>query len=206
MTCRGSQVRVLYRPPSSSLRAATVLGLFSIHPRLSVPAGGTLTNGEPVTEENVLALLDELKAKYPEGTSFANGYSSPSKYVNIVTNTYNRVNGGKTSTNFGCGGWAALVSDYIFGQDNFPARKVSVENVRPGDIEIQLDGNNKLMHVAIVTSRPVYDAESDVWRWDTTDATDEQRTVPYYVTWQLSGACWPDMMDQMAHFYTRYPD
>ena len=181
------------------------------------PTVKTLRNGQPITEENVLELLVELQANYPEGTDFANGYTYAMRQsvggggsvdVNRVTNTYTRSEGGKTSTTSGCGGWAAFVSDYIFGTSGFPARKVSIENVRPGDIEIQLDGNNKLKHVAIVTSKPVYDAECDVWRWNTTDGTTAtgKNTDPYYVTWKLGDGCWPDMMDQMAHFYTRYPD
>lgn len=148
------------------------------------------------------------KAKYPEGTSFVNGYKTPSKYVNMVSGKYPSIYGASASTTSGCGGWMALVSDYIFGRNDFPARKVSVENVRPGDIEVQLDGNGKARHLAIVTSKPIYDAECDVWRWNTTDGTDDRytgKTVPYYVTWKLGDACWPDMMDQMAHFYTRYP-
>lgn len=39
------------------------------------PADRTLSNGKAITEENVTEILDQLKAKYPTGTSFANGYA-----------------------------------------------------------------------------------------------------------------------------------
>ena len=174
------------------------------------PAGGTLTNGKAVTEENVLALLDELKAKYPEGTSFASGYSSPSKYVNIVTNTYNRAAGGKTSTTAGCGGWAALVSDYIFGKTDFPARQVNFRDTRPGDIIIQLNENGKLMHVAIATGRTVHDDECELWRLKTTDSTTAtgNRNDAYFIQWnETSYVVYDDgFLANTVVVWTRYPD
>ena len=177
------------------------------------PAGGTLTNGELVTEANVLALLNELKSKYPTKTNFANGYNingdkTPSTHVRNVTNTYTRAEGGgKTSTTIGCGGWAAMVSDYIFGKTDFPARKVSVQNVKPGDIAITLNQNGLLTHVSIVTTKPIHNDELAWWEWDTTDATDEQRTVPYYITWDRGGDCLTDDgVGYTTDFWTRYPE
>lgn len=136
------------------------------------PAVKTLSNGEPVTEANVLALLNELKAKYPEGASFASGYpkGTASSDVKKATNSYTRAKGGVTSTTAGCGGWAALVSDYIFGQTGFPAHKTSFYNTRPGDIVIVLDNNGKLTHVMLATSRPYHDDECELTRVETTEA------------------------------------
>ena len=54
----------------------------------------------------------------------------------------------------GCSGFASLVSDSIFGSGNTnPARKISVEYVRPGDIIIKFDANGELTHVATAASK-----------------------------------------------------
>ena len=164
------------------------------------PAGGTLTNGKAVTEENVLALLDELKVKYPEGTDFAFGYNSPSKYVNKVAGLYP----GANSTNVGCGGWMALVSDYIFGKTDLPARKVNFKDARPGDMVVILDENGKLKHFAIAITRPEHDAECELWRLRTTDAGGN----PDITTWGKYGCTEYDdgyLADRHA-IWTRYPD
>lgn len=173
------------------------------------PAAKTLSNGKPVTEANVLALLNELKAKYPEGTSFAFGYKTPSKYVNTVTNAYDRAAGGKTSTTAGCGGWAALVSDYIFGKTDFPAHQVNFRNARPGDIIIQLNENGKLMHVAIATKRTAHDDECELWRLTTTDSTTAtgNRNDAYFVQWnKTSYVVYDDgFLANTVAVWTRYP-
>ena len=174
-------------------------------------AGQTLSNGQPVTEANVLALIDELQTKYPQGTSFVNGYNVngqefASTYVNKVTSSYTRAEGGITSTTRGCGGWAAMVSDYIFGRDSAPARKVSVQNARPGDIAITLNQNGKLTHVSILTTKPVHNDELAWWEWHTTDATDEQRTKPYYIIWHREDCLCDDGWGYSTDFWTRYPD
>ena len=115
------------------------------------PAANVLTNGKAITESNVKALLDELKAKWNKqdlGT-YGQGNASP---VRKVTSQY-RFTGatGTTSTTAGCGGGAARVFDAVFGQ-NATLRPVSggYDAARPGDVLIKLDANGKLMHVAIV--------------------------------------------------------
>lgn len=61
----------------------------------------TLANGEPATVENVLAMLDEIKEKYPQGTPWtvANSYYSPAFGTNST----------------GCAAYAYTVSDLILG-------------------------------------------------------------------------------------------
>ena len=41
----------------------------------STPAAGTLTNGKAITETNITEILNQLKSRYPNGTSFVNGYA-----------------------------------------------------------------------------------------------------------------------------------
>lgn len=173
--------------------------------------GKTLANGKPVTEDNILELLSELQAKYPQNTSFVNGYRDGIKSYDVlkVTNTYDRAKGGKTSTSAGCGGWAALVSDYIFGQTGFPARKITTTDARPGDICITLDSNGKLTHVSIVTDRPRHNDECQWTEFETTDGDDT--TTPdhtYIIIWDGSHIEWDDPQpgDYTVDIWTRYPD
>lgn len=172
--------------------------------------GKTLTNGKPVTEANILELLSELQAKYPEHTSFVNGYRDGIKSYDVlkVTNTYDRAKGGKTSTSAGCGGWAALVSDYIFGQTGFPARKIATADARPGDIGISVDGNGKLTHVFIVTSRAQHNDECQWTEFDTTDSSTTGPNNTYEIIWDMGGCEWdnPQPGDWTVDIWTRYPN
>lgn len=123
-------------------------------PKPETPASNTLTNGKAITESNVKALLDELKAKWNKqdlGT-YSQGNASP---VRKVTTLYKFMGTNTTvSTVSGCGGGAARVFDAVFGQ-NATLRPVSggYDAARPGDVLIHLDANGKLMHVAIVYTK-----------------------------------------------------
>lgn len=120
-------------------------------PEPETPAANVLTNGKAITESNVKALLDELKAKWNKqdlGT-YGQGNASP---VRKVTNQYRISGTGRTiSTVSGCGGGAARVFDAVFGQ-NATLRPVSggYDAARPGDLLVKLDANGMAMHVAIV--------------------------------------------------------
>ena len=116
----------------------------------STPAAGTLTNGKPITVENVTELMNELRAQYPAKTD-AGRYNGPAA-IRQITTTYTFDAGGLVSTKIGCGGWAARVFDYIFGQD-VTFRRVSYDEARIGDLLIKVDTQGHLMHVAIVSDR-----------------------------------------------------
>ena len=116
----------------------------------STSAAGTLTNGKPITVENVTELMNELRAQYPSKTD-AGRYSGPAA-IRQITTTYTFNAGGLVSTSIGCGGWAARVFNYIFGQD-VTFRRVSYDEARVGDLLIQVDSQGRLMHVAIVSDR-----------------------------------------------------
>ena len=116
-------------------------------PKPETPAANTLTNGKTITESNVKALLDELKAKWNKQDLgvYGQGNASP---VRKVTNQYRISGTGRTiSTVSGCGGGAARV----FGQ-NATLRPVSggYDAAHPGDLLVKLDADGKAMHVAIV--------------------------------------------------------
>lgn len=115
-----------------------------------------LTNGKDITEENVFELLVELKAKFPSNKLFEGYGKQESKYKQsdnsikhiiesyIVTGTKDDL----CSTDTGCGGWAAFVCDYIFGQDA-QFHETNLEHIRPGDLMLKLDSAGKLAHVQI---------------------------------------------------------
>ena len=172
--------------------------------------GKTLANGKPVTEANILELLSELQAKYPEHTSFVNGYSAGNNSTDVRTavRSYKDSNGLYCSTSAGCGGWAALVSDYIFGQTGFPARKIATADARPGDIGISVDGNGKLTHVFIVTSRAQHNDECQWTEFDTTDSNTTGPNNTYEIIWDGGNMDWDDPQpgDWTADIWTRYPN
>jgi len=116
----------------------------------STSAAGTLTNGKPITVENVTELMNELRAQYPSKTD-AGRYNGPAA-IRQITTKYKTVNGNFASTSIGCGGWAARVFNYIFGQD-VTFRRVSYDEARVGDLLIKVDNQGRLMHVAIVSNR-----------------------------------------------------
>lgn len=122
---------------------------------------GKLTNGKDATVENVVAMLKEIEEKYPTGTPWGpsgtannNWYIAPatSKTRDVVTCT-NKV-APSTSLIYACGGWAAMVSETIFGQSGAPCREVySMKDARPGDILYKVyTGTTRGYHVAIITS------------------------------------------------------
>ena len=115
----------------------------------STPAAGTLTNGKPITVENVTELMNELRAQYPNKTD-AGRYSGPAA-IRQITKTYTFPEG-PCSTSAGCGGWAARVFDYIFGQD-VTFRQVSYDEARVGDLLIKVNDQGYATHVAIVSDR-----------------------------------------------------
>lgn len=118
----------------------------------STSAAGTLTNGKPITVENVTELMNELRTQYPSKTD-AGTYSGGPMTIRKIINTYTFTgNSGTTSTSAGCGGWAARVFDYIFGQD-VTFRQVSYDEARVGDLLIKVNDQGYATHVAIVSAR-----------------------------------------------------
>ena len=113
------------------------------------------------------------------------------------------------STTHGCGGLAALVSDYIFGQTGFPARKIATTDARPGDICITLNGNGELQHVGIITSRARHNDECQWTEFTTTDGDDTKTSDhTYVIIWHTGNCDWDDPQpgDWTVDIWTRYPN
>ncbi len=168
----------------------------------STPAAGTLTNGKPITVENVTELMNELRAQYPRNTD-AGRYNGPAA-IRQITKTYTFTgNSGTTSTSIGCGGWAARVFNYIFGQD-VTFRRVSYDEARVGDLLIEVDNQGYATHVAIVSTRKTINGIPNMLC--TTDANVNNGGVNVML-WDL-GRPDPDKygFDWSYDIYTAYPD
>ena len=166
----------------------------------STSAAGTLTNGKPITVENVTELMNELRAQYPNGTD-AGRYSGPAA-IRQITNKYSVDTGGIVSTSSGCGGWAARVFDYIFDK-NVTFRQVNYDEARIGDLLIKVDSQGYLAHVAIVSDRNTFNNIPNVLF--TTDANYGAGTN--VMAWDVSRPD-PDKygFDWSYDIYTIYPN
>lgn len=105
-----------------------------------------LTNGKPITEDNVLEILEQIKKDYPEGTLY--------QRVNGIYYT-DALNGGGIATD-GCAGWAGMCSDLIFGKYSNNKAHVLEDHskIRPGDIiAFRETTTGKTFHYSIVISK-----------------------------------------------------
>lgn len=165
-----------------------------------VTKSGTLTNGKPVTEENVMEILEVIKQEYPGGTLYqpvGTWYSSSA------------IPGGRLHD--GCNGWAAMCSDMIFGVGtaNWPRVQEDPEYVRPGDIIKYLDENGNVAHYTIATSG-IKSGYKGAKSFDTSDSSAGSNIVEWtscatqsngYNTYQNCKNVGCDWV-----VYTRYPD
>ena len=116
-----------------------------------------LTNGKPVTEENVLELLRQIEADWPAGTVWGT-HNTPGTHKNEIPSTEaNRIMDVYwVSEYYGCSGYASMVSSLIFGDRTNPGRRVDdLAQIRPGDILFLV--NNKtgsIWHVMIALESP----------------------------------------------------
>ena len=119
---------------------------------------GYLGNGKPINEANIAELLNKAKEIWPNDTRWTdsgtqnNWYKAPGT---LVRESLSRTATGATqniSPQFGCGGFAAMVSDYLFGKASNPYHRVTnFSDIRPGDIIVQMQNDNVARHVMIVT-------------------------------------------------------
>ncbi len=140
---RGQIVTFLYRALGGSVTAPAET------PREQTPAAGsgTLANGKPITEENVLAMLYELYEQYPGSTDPNSRTYTPVGQA-IPTKVYTPIFGDTVVNARECAGWAAFVSDYIFGKDAPSRAHKNYYNAKPGDI-LYAEGHKSVVIDAI---------------------------------------------------------
>lgn len=146
---------------------------------------GTLTNGKPITEENVIALLKEMEQKYPNGTSSgSNDY-----YTSIYFGTGRE-----------CAGFAFKLSDAVFGNvGNQPHIQTDHTKIRPGDIiEIMKDGKDDHWTTALTA------IDSEGYIQSTVDGNQNGVVAWNYNCWKSRTNGYNQGFEWVV--YTRYPD
>lgn len=118
---------------------------------------GYLTNGKPVTEENVLELLYQIEEDWPTGTIWGTR-KTPGTHKNEVACTQIRqvMTGYRVSATYGCSGYASMVSSLIFGDKANPARRLEdLSQIRPGDVIFMVrNETGKVWHVIVALESP----------------------------------------------------
>ncbi|NBI67193.1 S-layer homology domain-containing protein [Pseudoflavonifractor sp. 60] len=117
---------------------------------------GYLTNGKPITEENVLELLQQIEKDWPIGTIWGthntlNTHKNevPSSISGQIMRSYH------VSNTYGCGAYASMVSSLIFGDTANPGRKLdNISELRPGDIVFVVSPDGKVGHAVISLESP----------------------------------------------------
>lgn len=159
-----------------------------------------LSNGKPVTVDNVLELIDELRVKYPDGTV----------YMPVGQKYYTSIYPGYTYA-YECAGWAAMASDYIFGKDTPRRIHTDYTRIRPGDvIKLYTNTSPKDIHTWLATTE--YD--TSVNDWETAALGIVQSGNDHEVWWEDkkygSNLCdnyiLAEMNDYYWVIYTCYPD
>ena len=151
---RGDLAVMLYRAMVMTGAAPTDSGTGSAANRAG---DGYLTNGMPVTEENVLALLRQLEQDWPTGTIWGT-HDTPDTHKNEVPSTAAReiMDAYLVSEYYGCSGYAAMISSLIFGDASNPARRLEdLSKIRPGDIVFRVDNETgAVWHIVVALETP----------------------------------------------------
>ncbi len=117
---------------------------------------GYLTNGKPITEENVLELLREIERDWPTGTVWGTRHT-PQTYKNEVPSTegdHIMLQYGLSNI-YGCGGYASMVTSLIFGDTANPGRQLNdITELRPGDVVFVVSPDGKAAHVVVALESP----------------------------------------------------
>lgn len=120
------------------------------------PGDGYLTNGKPVTEENVLELLRQIEKDWPTDTIWGTR-NTPGTYKNNIPSTESGriMRNYHVSSIYACGGYASMVSSLIFGDTANPGRRLDdLNKMRPGDIVFLVSPEGKASHVVIALESP----------------------------------------------------
>ena len=103
---------------------------------------GYLTNGKPITEENIKEMLSEAEKGMPSRTKW-----DISDFYQYGTRAF-----GNYGYAYACSAFAGALSDYIFGKDAPVTKHQNFDNIKVGDI---IDWNNSSTgygHAVLVTT------------------------------------------------------
>lgn len=169
---------------------------------------GLLSNGKPITEENVLELLCQIQQDWPYGTVWGT-HNTPGTHKNEVPSTAaNRVMDVYwVSEYYGCTGYVTMVSSLIYGDKANPARKLDdPAELRPGDMVFVVDPDGKVGHAVIALESPNQEGRfhytdgnhGGIITWPSTEHPD----IRSYSLTGFSGGPIPLHME----VWTRYPE
>ena len=104
---------------------------------------GYLANGQPITEDNIKAMLEELRSQYPEGMEWGlnDSYSSPATPAGYNNNA--------------CAGFAWMLSDKLFGTDatvNSYYKHQDFDSLKVGDVLWIKSSNTGYNHAVVIIS------------------------------------------------------
>lgn len=117
---------------------------------------GYLTNGKPITEENVLELLRQIEKDWPTGTVWGTNKTPGTRKNEIPSTVSGQImrSYGESNT-YGCGAYASMVSSLIFGDTVNSGRKLDdISKLRPGDIVFVVSPEGKVAHVVVALESP----------------------------------------------------
>lgn len=120
---------------------------------------GYLTNGKPVTEENVLELLHQIEKDWPTGTVWGTRYTLGTNKNEVPGKECDRIMFRYGLSNiYGCGGYASMISSLIFGDSTNSGRRLEdISKMRPGDIVFLVSSEGKAGHVVVALESPNQD-------------------------------------------------
>lgn len=123
---------------------------------------GILNNGKRITEANVSAMLQDAREIWYDGMPWGGIVKGDNNYYDVYAHDSVLTFGGQLVVDRGgtpttnAGGFAAMLSDYVFGLHSNPARKLEDSTkIRPGDLIFQMT-NGKLTHVRVALSTVQY--------------------------------------------------
>ena len=131
---------------------------------------GHLTNGKPITEENIKELLAKFKETMPEGSPW---------YDLSINNGASGYNSSLFGYCGGCHSYAAAVSDSLFGKEAPVYRHQNFDQIKVGDVIWVKNSQNGYSHVIAITSD-----SSPLWGNEYFSATDAGGTQG--VSWSAS--------------------
>ena len=130
--------------PSNPTEPSTETGKYD-NANYTAPATGYLTNGKPITEENIQEMLEELKVEFPEGMKWDESpefnYRSPTTSSVLMT------------TQIACGAFAFRIWDRLFGNDpnvNPITVHQDFTNLKVGDVVGMRNSERGINHAYVV--------------------------------------------------------
>ena len=150
---------------------------------------GYLTNGKPITEENIQAMLAEAEKGMPTGTP----WDASSQYRYGRSNFYPG-----TSGSTGCNSFAAALSDYVFGLKAPITVHQNFDELKAGDVIWLQSSKTGYNHVVFVTDLRPTTADSYMYVDGNNDT--------YGVWWEKYGYMddWGDTQKAETYVYSRY--